>query len=167
MKKALAGTARLQLKDGAIKGFNLAEALRKAKAALGSKSEQAAADQTQKTDFSEMSASFTLKNGVARNEDLDVKAPLFRIGGRGDIDVGNSRLDYTTKATVVATSKGQGGADLDKLAGLTVPVHLSGPFDAMKYEVDYGAVAADLARSKAGEKIEKELGSRLKGLLGR
>jgi len=167
MKKALAGTASLQLKDGAIKGFNLAEALRKAKAALGSKSEQAVADQTQKTDFSEMSASFAIKNGVAHNEDLDVKAPLFRIGGRGDIDVGNSRLDYTTKATVVATSKGQGGADLEKLSGLTVPVRLSGPFDAMKYEVNYGAVAADLAKSKAGEKIEKELGSRLKGLLGR
>jgi AsmA protein len=171
MKKALAGSARLQLKDGAVKGFNLAEALRKAKAALGSKSEQAAADQTQKTDFSEMSASFAIKNGVAHNEDLDIKAPLFRIGGRGDIDVGNSRLDYTTKATVVGTSKGQGGADLEKLAGLTVPVHLSGPFDALKYEVNYGAVAADLAKSKAGEKVrdqlEKQLGGKLKGLLGR
>jgi AsmA protein len=171
MKKALAGSARVQLKDGAIKGFNLAEVLRKAKAALGSKSEQAAADQTQKTDFSEMSASFAIKNGVAHNEDLDMKAPLFRIGGRGDIDVGNSRLDYTTKATVVATSKGQGGADLEKLAGLTVPLHLSGPFDAMKYEVNYGAVAADLAKSKAGEKVkdqlEKQLGGKLKGLLGR
>ena len=167
MKKALAGSARLQLKDGAIKGFNLAEALRKAKAALGSKSEQAAADQTQKTDFSEMSASFAIKNGVAHNEDLDVKAPLFRIGGRGDVDIGNSRLDYVTKATVVATSKGQGGADLASLAGVTVPVHLSGPFDAMKYEVNYGAVAADVAKSKVGEKIEKQLGGRLKGLLGR
>jgi AsmA protein len=178
MKKALAGSARLQLKDGAIKGFNLAEALRKAKTALGSKEEKAAADQTQKTDFSEMSASFTIKNGVAHNEDLDIKAPLFRISGRGDVDLGNSRLDYTTKATVVGTTKGQGGADLEKLSGLTVPVHLSGPFDALKYEVNYGAVAADLAKSKAGEKvkesieknrdkIEERLGGKLKGLLGR
>jgi AsmA protein len=171
MKKALAGSARVQLKDGAIKGFNLAEVLRKAKAAFGSSSDKGSADQTQKTDFSEMSASFVIKNGVAHNEDLDVKAPLFRIGGKGDIDVGDSKLDYTIKATVVATSKGQGGADLEKLAGLTVPVHLTGPFDAMKYEVNYGAVAADLAKSKAGEKvkdqIEKQLGGKLKGLLGR
>jgi AsmA protein len=178
MKKALAGSARVRLKDGAVKGFNLAEALRKAKAAFGSKSEKAAADQTQKTDFSEMSASFTIKNGVAHNEDLDIKAPLFRVAGRGDVDVGNSRLDYTTKATVVATSKGQGGADLAELSGVTVPVHLAGPFDAIKYEVNYGAVAADLAKSKAGEKVkerlegqrdkvEERLGDRLKGLLGR
>jgi AsmA protein len=167
MKKALAGTARVQLKDGAYKGFNLAEALRKAKAAFGSKEEKVAADQTQKTDFSEMSASFAIKNGVAHNEDLDIKAPLFRVGGKGDIDLGNSRLDYVTKATVVATSKGQGGADLEKLAGLTVPVKLSGPFDAIKYDVNYGAVAADLAKSKAGEKIEKELGRGLERLLKR
>jgi AsmA protein len=167
MKKVLAGSARLQLKDGAIKGFNLAEALRKAKAALGSKSEQAAADQTQKTDFSEMSASFAIKNGVAHNEDLDVKAPLFRIAGKGDVDIGNSRLDYVTKATVVGTSKGQGGADLAQLSGATVPVHLSGPFDALKYQVNYGAVAADLAKSKAGEKLEKQLGGKLKGQFGR
>jgi AsmA protein len=172
MKKALAGSARVELKDGAIKGFNLAEALRKAKAALGgSKEEKAAADQTKQTDFSEMSASFVIKNGVAHNEDLDVKAPLFRIGGGGDIDIGNSQLNYVTKATVVGTSKGQGGAELEQLSGLTVPVRLSGPFDAIKYEVNYGSVAADLAKSKAGaqvkEKLEERLGGRLKGLLGR
>jgi AsmA protein len=168
MKKALAGSARVELKDGAYKGFNLAEALRKAKAALGgSKDEKAAADQTKQTDFSEMSASFTIKNGVAHNEDLEVKAPLFRIGGQGDINIGSSSLDYTTKATVVATSKGQGGAELEELAGLTVPVRLSGPFDAVKYDVNYGAVARDVAKSKVGEKLEKQLGGKLKGLLGR
>ena len=174
MKKALAGTARVQLKDGAYKGFNLAEALRKAKSALGSKEEKAQATETQKTDFSEMSASFVIKNGVAHSEDLDVKAPLFRAGGAGDIDIGNSRLNYTAKATVVSTTKGQGGAELESLAGLTVPVQLSGPFDDIKYKVDYGAVAGNLAKSKAGqqakeavEKNKDKIQDRLKGLLKR
>src|SRR5207245_452373 len=58
MKKALAGNARLQLKDGAIKGINLAEVFRKAKTALGSQEARAEARQTQQTDFSEMTASF-------------------------------------------------------------------------------------------------------------
>jgi len=171
MKRALAGTARVQLKDGAIKGFNLAEALRKAKSALGSKEEKATASQAKQTDFSEMSASFVIKNGVAHNEDLDVKAPLFRVGGKGDINIGNSSLDYTTKATVVGTTKGQGGDDLSQLSGVTVPVHLHGAFDDLKYDVNYGAVAADLAKTNAGakakEQVEKQLGGKLKGLLGR
>ena len=163
IKRSLGGTARLQLKDGAIKGINLAEVFRKAKSALGSQEARAEARQAQQTDFSEMTASFTIKNGVAHNEDLDMKSPLFRVSGKGDIDIGNSTIDYVTKATVVATTKGQGGADLAQLSGLTVPVHLSGPFDAMKYQVDYSAAATDLAKSKLGDKLKDRLQERLGG----
>lgn len=161
MKKSLAGNARLQLKDGAIKGINLAEALRRAKTALGSQEARAQARQDQATDFSELSASFTIKNGVAHNEDLDMKAPLFRLTGRGDIDIGNGTIDYVTKAAVVATTKGQGGADLGHLAGLTVPVHLKGPFEDMKYDVNYSAVAADAAKTRVGERVRSKLEERL------
>jgi AsmA protein len=161
MKKALAGTARLALKDGAIKGINLAEVFRRAKSALGSSDQKAQAREAQQTDFSEMTASFTIKNGVAHNEDLDVKSPLFRISGKGDIDIGNSTIDYVTNATVVASTKGQGGADLAQLSGLTVPVHLVGPFDALKYQVDYTAAATQFARSKAGERLKGALEERL------
>src|SRR5919197_324142 len=161
MKKALAGTARVQLKDGAIKGINLAEVFRRAKTALGSSEAKAQAREAQQTDFSEMTASFTIKNGVAHNEDLDMKAPLFRVSGKGDIDIGNSALDYVTNATVVATTKGQGGADLAQLQGLTVPVRLVGPFDALKYQVDYAGAATQFARSKAGERLKGALEERL------
>ena len=161
MKKSLAGTARVQLKDGAIKGINLAEVFRRAKTALGSSEAKAQAREAQQTDFSEMTASFTIKNGVAHNEDLDMKAPLFRVSGKGDIDIGNSTMDYVTNATVVATTTGQGGADLAQLSGLTVPVRLVGPFDALKYHVDYTAAATQFARSKAGERLKGALEERL------
>ena len=163
MKKSLGGTARVALRDGALKGFNLTEALRKTKAAFGSKSaQQQPADPAQRTDFSEMTASFAIKNGVARNDDLDVKAPLVRLGGAGDIDIGNSQLNYVARATVVATSRGQGGSDLDHLAGLTVPVRLTGPFDAPKVEVDYRSLAGDAAKAKAKEKVKDKLRDLLK-----
>src|SRR4051812_30898809 len=161
MKKALAGNARVQLKDGAIKGINLAEVFRKAKTALGSQEARAEAAQTQQTDFSELNATFKIQNGVAHNDDLDVKSPLFRVTGNGNIDVGNSTIDYTTNATVVASTKGQGGEDLAQLSGLTVPVRLIGPFDALAYKVDYAAVATNLAKSKAGEKIRGAIEERL------
>ena len=107
-----------------------------------------------------------------------MKAPLFRVGGAGDIDVAKSTINYVVKAAVVATTAGQGGKERDDLSGLTVPVKLSGPLDAMKYEVDYRAVAGDLAKSKVGGqakeaieknrgKIEDQVKDRLKGLLGR
>jgi AsmA protein len=176
IKSALAGGAKVQLRDGAIKGINIGELLRKARS-LGSNSE-GQADAKEKTDFSELSASFAIKNGVAHNEDLEVKAPLFRIGGAGDIDIGKSTINYVVKATVVATAQGQGGKELEQLAGLTVPVRLSGPLDGMKYQVDYRAAAGDLAKSRVGGKvkegiekrkdqIEDKVRDRLKGLIGR
>jgi AsmA protein len=179
MKRSLAGTAKVNLRDGAIKGINLAEILQRARTALGSQSAaagQSAGDKSQKTDFTELSASFAIKNGVARNEDLDAKAPLFRLGGAGDINIPASSLNYVAKASVVATTQGQGGRERDRLAGLTVPVRLSGPFDDLKYEVDYRAMAGDAAKSQVGERIKERLGERLKdekvgdklkGLLGR
>ena len=176
MKSALAGSAKVHLRDGAIKGVNVGELLRKVRS-LGSSSE-GQADAKEKTDFSELSASFAIKNGVAHNDDLEMKAPLFRIGGGGDIDIGKSTISYVVKATVVATTQGQGGKELEQLAGLTVPVRLSGPLDGMKYQVDYRAAAGDLAKSRVGgkvkegvekrkEQIEDKVRDRIKGLLGR
>jgi AsmA protein len=180
MKRSLGGTAKVHLRDGAVKGINLAEIIRKARSAVGGSPSaaqgQSAGDKTQKTDFSELSASFAIKNGVAHNEDLDAKAPLFRLGGAGDINIAASSLNYVTKASLVATAEGQGGRERDRLAGLTIPVRLSGPFDDLKYEVDYRAMAGAAAKSQVGEKIKERLGERLKdeklgdklkGLLGR
>ena len=177
LKKSLDGTAKVNLKDGAIKGIDIGALLNKVRS-LGGKSEEGSANTKDETKFTELNATFTIKNGVAHNQDLDVKAPLVRIGGAGDIDIGNSSLSYTVKASVVASAKGQGGAAADQLSGLTVPVKLSGPFDAMKYQVDYSAAATELAKSKVGErakaeieknkdKIGEQVRDRLKGLLGR
>ena len=136
MKRALNGTAKVQLRDGAVKGINIGEVLRKARSALGGSPPQAAAGEnaggTPQTDFTELSASFTIKNGIAHNEDLDTKAPAFRLGGAGDINIPASTLDYVVKASIVATSQGQGGRERDDVAGLTVPVKLSGSFDDLK-----------------------------------
>lgn len=178
MKRSLAGSARVHLRDGAVKGINLGEILRKARAALGGSSSAAqgesAGASTEKTDFTELSASFTIKNGIARNEDLDAKAPLFRLAGAGDINIPASSLDYLLKASIVATAQGQGGKERDRLAGVTVPVRLTGPFDELKYSIDYRAMAQSEMGDKVKErleerrdKLEERLGERLKGLLRR
>jgi AsmA protein len=180
MKRALNGTAKVALRDGAVKGVNIGEIVRKARSTLGGSQPAAegetAAGNAEKTDFSELNASFAIKNGVAHNEDLEVKAPLFRLGGAGDINIVNSTLDYLAKASLVATSQGQGGKERDNLAGLTVPVRLTGSFDDLKYKVDFRGMAGQAAKSEVGEKLKDRLEERLKeenvrdklkGLLGR
>lgn len=164
LKKSLAGSARLALRNGAIKGINLGESLRKAQALISAKSAQTlSADRSQQTDFSELSASFAIRNGIAHNDDLSAKAPLFRLTGAGDIDIAGERIDYHAKAAVVGSAEGQGGRELDQLRGLSVPVRIVGPFSALKYEIDYRAVAAETAKSRVKEKLQ----DKLRGLLKR
>ncbi len=159
MKSRLQGNASVQLRDGALKGFNLAKSLRQAKAALSmNKDTVQRASQTERTDFSEMSASFQIDAGIARSHDLDMKSPYFRIGGEGLVDVGKSRIDYTARATVTDTSKGQDGADLAVLKGLTVPVKLNGPFDALDWHIQWSAVAAGALKNQATAKLKDKLG---------
>ncbi|BCM26161.1 AsmA family protein [Methyloradius palustris] len=168
LKKSLNGSASLNLADGAVKGIDIAGTIRGVKDKLSAfKSEtKIAGDKTQKTDFSEMVASFNIKNGVAHNEDLSMKAPLFRITGNGDIDIANETLNYTAKPTIVNSLKGQGGKDLDDLNGLTVPVKLSGTFAKPEYKIDFASLATGVAQKKLLDKVGGSQGEALKNLVG-
>lgn len=161
LKKALGGTASLQLKDGAIKGINLAETFRKAKSMVGAgKPQDQAANRAEKTDFSELSASFVIRDGVAHNEDLSARSPFLRLAGTGDINIGTDSMDYLAKASVVASAAGQGGGDM---SGLTMPVRVSGPFDALRFGIDFGSMISDSAKQKVQDAVK----SGIKGLFKR
>ncbi|HSH71723.1 MAG TPA: AsmA family protein [Methylophilaceae bacterium] len=168
LKKALGGTAAVNLADGAVKGIDIAGTLRGAKDKLNVLKSQTKVegDKSKKTDFSEMIASFNIKNGVAHNEDLSMKAPLFRITGNGDIDIASETLNYTAKPTVVASLKGQGGAGLDDLNGLTIPVKLTGTFAKPEYAIDFAGLATALAQKKLLDGVGGTKGEAVKNLIG-
>ena len=167
MKSRLNGSAALQLRDGAIKGLNLAKSLRQAKAALTLRQDATQkASQVEKTDFSELTASFAIDAGVARSTDLDLKSPFLRLSGDGLVDIGKNRIDYTARATVAATSKGQDGAELAALKGVTVPVRLTGPLEAVDWKIQWSAVAADVAKGAVKEAVKDKLEDKLKERLG-
>jgi AsmA protein len=168
LKKGLNGAAALNLADGAVKGINIAKKLREFGGRGGDQTESA--NKGEKTDFSEMKASFKIKNGVAHNEDLSLKSPLIRVSGKGDIDIGNDSIDYLTKATLAGTLEGQGGRE--EVGGLTVPVRLSGPYTDLKYKIEFGSLISEGAKQKIESKkeelkskVQEQLQDRLKGLL--
>lgn len=172
MKKGLNGTASVNLRDGAIKGINLARTFRESRALFtGRQDAVQQAKQTEKTDFSELTASFRVAAGVARNDDLGMKSPFIRLGGAGDINLGEDRMDYLAKASVVNTAGGQGGRELDHLKGLTVPVRVSGPFDKLVYKIEFGGMVAEAAKAKVEEEVKEKVQEKtrdvLKGLFKR
>ncbi len=169
LKKALDGKAAVKLNDGAVKGIDIAGAIRKGEAMLSSLRGQPAQQQSdarQRTDFSELSASFDIRNGVARNDDLSIKSPLLRVGGTGAVNIGEDSLNYTVKASLVATAAGQGGKERSDLRGITVPVRVSGPIASPSYRLDFNAMVTDTARQKVQDAVTKELERRLGGRTG-
>jgi len=153
--ESLNGKSELKFKDGAISGFNVAGAVRGFQ--HGNLSGLKAAP-SEKTDFSEMKATFNITNGVAHNQDLTLVSPLLRVTGAGDIHLPPRTIDYTLKPKLVASLQGQ--ESQDTLSGLEIPVHISGPWSNPKYDADLKGVLSN--PDKAVETV-KELGKRLKG----
>lgn len=168
MKKALNGNLSLNLADGAIKGINVAKKLRDAQGMFGkggASAQTQSANKEEKTDFSELKATFKVNNGVAHNDDLSLKSPLIRVAGAGDINVGNDSINYVAKATLAKTLEGQGGKD--SVGGITVPVRVSGPFADLKYTLDFGAMVGEAAKQKIQTEVKTKLQDQLKeGLKG-
>src|SRR5258706_90732 len=168
MKKARPGNRGLALRDSSLTGVDLGELLRKAKSLRGSSPPpEQGATPSERTDFAELGASFVIRNGVAHNEDLSAKSPLLRLAGSGDVDIGANSIDYLIKASVVASSSGQGGKDLAELRGITVPVKVTGALDAPRFRADLGATVGNAVKQRAEDKLRERAQDRLRDLLRR
>ncbi len=152
LRRSLDGKLAAQAKNGAVKGFNLGAMVRRAQAALAGDpnySEQSAPE----TDFTTISVSGIINKGILHSDDLSAASPLFRVGGSGDINLIDETLNYTARASVVETSKGQGGKALADLNGMTIPIRVTGDLRKPKYKVEI----SDAVRQKATEQIKYQL----------
>ncbi|HUV22298.1 MAG TPA: AsmA family protein [Gammaproteobacteria bacterium] len=127
------GTMQLAFLDGALNGFNIRQSIDTAKAKL--RGEAPPAEKTLKTDFSSLTISGVIKNGVFSSTDLDLQAPLLRVGGKGSADLNSELVDYLVNAKLVGTTAGQEGGSADDLAGLSIPVRIKGPFSDPEIDV--------------------------------
>lgn len=166
MVSALNGKGGFKFTDGAIVGINLAQMVRNVTGAF-----DGTAGQTQKTDFSELAATYTITNGILTNKDLAMKSPLIRVEGAGTVNLPAQSVDYKISPKAVATVEGQGGKDA---AGIMVPVIVSGPWSNLSYRPDLeGLLKSNLDPSKAVDAVKgaagdlaKQPGEALKGLTG-
>ncbi|WP_439824715.1 AsmA family protein [Aeromonas caviae] len=163
LRSRMQGKVSLKLSDGALHGINLAEMIREARATLTGKG----ADQVKevrKTDFSALTGSFQIADGVARSDDIQLFAPALRVKGQGQTALVPETLDFLFLTSVVESSKGQGGKTVDELKDITIPVRIGGHWQAPSYKLD---VKALLSNNKVlEEKARKEAERGLKKLLG-
>ncbi len=152
LRRTLNGDLGLRIENGAVKGFNLGEILRKGEALIAGNMTYKETG-AKETDFAAITATARIVNGILKTDDLNASSPAFRIAGAGEIDLVNETINYLAKPTVVETSRGQGGKGLEELKGLTIPIKLTGSLYAPKYKLDL----EEALKQKATEKIRGEL----------
>jgi len=152
--KSMDGNGGFVFKDGAITGFNLGAMMRQVESAFL----DASAGKQEQTDFSELTATFKIENGVVSNDDLAMLSPLFRVKGEGTVDAPARTVNYRVVPKAVASTTGQGGAT--DLAGVKVPVLITGPWHDISYAPDLSGAVTDLVKdpSKAVDAVKGAAG---------
>jgi AsmA protein len=151
--ESLSGGAQVTIADGAIVGVNIPQIIRGLSQGRLSDFDQVA---TEKTDFSEMTATFRIANGVAETQDLTMLSPLMRLTATGTVDIGQRQIDATLRPRLVGSLAGQGG--VRGLTGIEVPVRLSGPWEEPQLSADIDAVLKDPDKTvEAIKQIGKQL----------
>lgn len=165
LKKNLLANGHFDINDGALYGVNIPQMIRSAQAKLkGDLSSET--KEERKTDFSSLSGSFSLDNGVATNPDLAMSSPLLRLAGKGTANILTEALDYRLTTSLVNSLKGQGGSDKDALAGIDIPLAITGTFQKPEYALDTQALLNNQLKEETDKAKEKLKDSLLKKLGG-
>jgi len=167
------GTIKLFAKDGAIDGVDIKGIVENAYSQYQSfkgrepeeENEEAKSEESDQTRFAELLGTFNLKDFKITNNDFAMKAPLFRVGGQGEIDIENQLLNYLVDFSVVNSTDGQGGEALEKLKGITIPIRLKGDLTAPSYSLDMKALYKSLVKQRVEDEKDKYLKEKL-GLEG-
>lgn len=152
LKKGLNGKFNARFRDGSIKGSKLAKKLTEAKNGLRKLRGKPPLQKevSGETRFSLMQASGTITNGIVKNQDLRVEAPIAFIKGEGTANLPASTVDYTLYLAEKEKEKKQ----------RFLPIEVSGPFANLHYKIKLDALAKERLeeeKEKAKEKLKAKL----------
>ncbi len=169
----LSGKGDLQIADGAWRGINLASLARTAKDMFGKKKDDETGNTEgetpedtsggSKTDFAEMTGTFTVNKGQVSNTDLLLLNPFLRVTGGGNVDLIKQSVKYRIRTKIVGDKAGQGGSK--DASGFTVPIIVKGNWDRLSYRPDLAGLFTDNLIPGVSEG-QDPLGGLIDGLFG-
>ncbi len=158
--RGLAGGLSFDLTDGVYQGVDLVYELERAKARFRNEAApQAPANPN--TPIRSLALQGEMHDGVLQTRALKAETRGLRLGGSGGINLLNLALDYQIDAEVLTQAASALG--LEELAGLAVPLTLSGPINAPKVAVDVSGLAGNALRATAERKLQDLLTDKLGG----
>jgi AsmA protein len=154
---SLGGKGDLNLANGKIQGVNLIAFMKNT--ASGASGGQGSGNET---NFGSLTGTYTITNGILKNNDLKLASPEVPMTGAGTVDLPLRQVNYRLTPNVAGL--------------LAVPVDITGPWDDLNYRPDLAGLAKGLAQDpgKALDALKNGGGNAgsgasglLKGLLGK
>lgn len=156
IKSSLSGQGSIAVSDGAVEGINITEMISQIGAGQIPELRQGPGA---KTAFNDLGGSFTIANGIAETNNLQMSSPLLKVAAAGTVDLTRSTINMLATPEIVAGAEGQGGAN--DLAGLSVPIRIEGPLDRPTIKPELKGMfanpeKADKTINQIGEALQKK-----------
>ncbi|MFN7056743.1 AsmA family protein [Hyphomonas sp.] len=169
--RGLNGNLSTNLNEGALKGLNVTQLVRSAQSlqqavTTGNYSQldfRGVLSPAAETEFTSFNTVLSMRNGVANVDILKLLNPVLGVDGTGRIDLGGQSLDIKLATAIDRTGQGQ-GATL-QLAGIPVPVQISGNWNALRVTPDFSGVQSALQAELAG-RLQQEITGRTGDVAG-
>ncbi len=159
IKKTLDGAGGFSVREGTLKGIDLARMIDEIETAVKEKTWQRLTNlvprETDETKFTQLKGSVRAKDGVVSNDDLALQGPHINVTGKGSASLPAETIDY-------------------RLVVNKAPILVGGTFAKPTYKPDWNAIVKGQAqkrieqeKGKLEEKLKQKLDERLKGLFKR
>ena len=122
--------------------------------------------QDQNTKFTELKGTYTITNGVFRNNDLTSKSPVMELTGKGYADFPKEYLDYTLNVKLLNSLRIDENSQGTDYRGKEIPYTIKGKFSELSQEANITKVLEQEVKKKISEKIDDKLGDKLNEKLG-
>ena len=153
-----------RLSDGALEGTDLWHELRRARAAL-KKEPAPETPATPRTQFSSVTISGPVTDGVFRSDDLFAQLPYMRLTGNGSVDLPAAEIDYRMTARVLERPEFLDDVteeELEEFTEAVIPLRIEGTLAEPSIKPDIRQMLKD----RAEEEVKDKLKDKLQDLLG-
>ena len=162
MVNSLTGDSAISVKDGRLHGVNLVDSLCQGIRQVKGLPE-ATGSAPDYTNFSNLSATLKIVDGVVDSRDLAASMVAVGVAGAGQVNLPAATLDYGLDLTVLQQLQGERCQIEEKLHNLAFPVRCNGSFDDAPAKLcrpdtaRMKKVLTELAKRDVGGKLQQKL----------
>ncbi|WP_291320273.1 AsmA family protein [Desulfonatronospira sp.] len=151
----LFGHARMELRDGTIRGMDLEHKIRDGFAVAFGEQRPSRDNDEKTTGFSSFKGSFDIASGIASSQDLELDSPVLGMTGDMRIDLPDSYLESRSRVTLAGALK----EEIEQRYALPragIPLRIRGPYEDVSVSLDMEVILRDLLQEK-GEGLLQQL----------